>query len=54
MSFKKGVLKTLYTVHRKTTVSESLLNEPATFLIKDSEIDAFLWNCETVNNTSFT
>ena len=30
-SFKIGVLKTLYTVHRKTTASESLFNEPATF-----------------------
>ena len=26
--FKIGVFKTLYTIHRKTTVSESLFNEP--------------------------
>ena len=47
--FKIGVLKTLYTVHRKTTVSEFVFNETATFLIKESEIDAFLWilrNCQ--------
>ena len=30
-SFKIGVLKTLYTVHKKTTVLESLFNKPATF-----------------------
>ena len=44
--FKIGVLETLYT---RKTVSESLFNEPATFSIKDSEIDAFLWilrNCQ--------
>ena len=42
------VLKTLYTIHMKTAVSGSLFNQPASFLIKDSEIDAFLWvlrNC---------
>ena len=45
-----GVFKTLHTIHRKTTVSEYLFNEPvATFLIKDYKIDAFLWtlrNCQ--------
>ena len=47
--FKIGVLKTLYTMHRKTTVSESLFNHLVSFLIKDSDIDAFLWilqNCQ--------
>ena len=48
-SFKKGVLKTLYTIHRKATVSESLFNESATFLIKDSEIDTFLWILRNVS-----
>ena len=48
-SFKIGVLRTFYTVHGKITVSEFLINEPATLLIKDSDLDAFLLilqNCQ--------
>ena len=36
-SFKIGLLKTLYTIHRKTTALEFRFNETATFLIKGSE-----------------
>ena len=49
-----GALKILYTIHKKTTVSESLFIEPSTFLIKDSDIEPSCEYCKTVKNTSFT
>ena len=53
--FKTGVLKTLYTIHRKTTVSESLFNHPVAcyFFIKRLQHRRFLVDIAKLSRTPF-
>ena len=48
-----GVFKTLHTIHRKTTVSECLFNEPvATFFNKRLQNRCFLVDIAKLSRTS--
>ena len=53
--FKIGLLKTLYTIHRKTTLSESLFNQPVTcyFFNKRLRHKRFLVDIAKLSRTRF-
>ena len=51
--FKIGVLKTLYTIHRKTTVSESLFNQPVACYFFNNWLRRFLADIAKLSRTPF-
>ena len=51
--FKIGVLKTLYTIHRKTTVSESLFNQPVSCYFFNKRLRRFLVDIAKLSRTPF-
>ena len=48
-----GVLKTLYTIHRKTTVSESLFNQPVACCFFNNWLRRFLADIAKLSRTPF-
>ena len=51
--FKIGVLKTLYTIHRKTTVSESLFNQSVACYFSNKRLRRFLVDIAKLSRTPF-
>ena len=51
--FKVSVLKTLYTIHRKATVSESLVNQPVACYFFNKRFRCFLVDIPELSRTPF-